>query len=233
MMSVWELAIRLLLSFMTLLLLTRWMGRKLLSHMTFFDFISGITIGSIGANLVFNPSLTIRNGLLALLGWSIITVTLGYIDIHSKKARTLLDGEPRILIKKGEIMENQLKAVRLDVDSLMALLRQKDVFSLHEVNYAIFETNGELSVLKKESQKEVTKSDLNLSCESPAAPPIGTEVISDGKLVRSNLNKLNLPEEWLHRQLMDKGIHNVEDVFYGEINKDGMLIIDKKDDKET
>lgn len=229
-MSVWELAIRLLVSFMTLLLLTRWMSRKLLSHMTFFDFISGITIGSIGANLVFNPSLSIRNGLLALLGWSIITVALGYIDIHSKKARTLLDGEPRILIKKGNIMENQLKAVRLNVDSLMALLREKEVFSLEDVNYAIFETNGELSVLKMDSQKEVTKSDLNLSSESPAAPPIGTEVISDGKLVTSNLQKLNLTEEWVQLQLKNKGIHKLEDVFYGAINKDGMLIIDKKED---
>nr|WP_175989223.1 DUF421 domain-containing protein [Bacillus sp. Marseille-Q1617] len=231
-MSVSELAIRLLMSFTTLLLLTRWMSRKLLSHMTFFDFISGITIGSIGANLVFNPSLTIRNGLLALLGWSIITVTLGYIDIHSKKARTLLDGEPRILIKNGNIMEHQLKAVRLDIDSLMALLRQKNVFSLQDVNYAIFETNGELSVLKKDAQKEVVKSDLNLTPESHTVPPIGTEIISDGKMVHSNLEKLNLTEEWVHHQLMAKGIQTIQDVFYAEINKEGMLVVDLKDDTD-
>jgi uncharacterized membrane protein YcaP (DUF421 family) len=225
-MSIWELVLRLLLSFLTLLVLTRWIGRKLISHMTFFDFVSGITFGSIGANLVINSKVGIMTGVLALIGWGIITIVLGYIDIHSNRARILLDGEPRILVKKGDIMEKQLKEVRLDVDSLMALLREKDIFSIQDVDYAIFETNGNLSVLKKDKQKSVTRSDLNLKTESRAFPPVGTELISDGKLMYANLEKLNLSEAWVLQQLKHKGIHSVEEVFYGEVNKNGNLVVD-------
>src|SRR5699024_10468629 len=156
-MSILELLLRLALAFVTLLVLTRIIGRKELSQMTFFNFISGISIVTIGAALAIVSNLSVVNGIIALVGWSIFTIALGLLDIQSKKARFLIEGEPRILIKKGKIMADELKKVRLDIDALHSLLREKNIFGMADVEYAVFETDGNLSVLKKEAQQPVTK----------------------------------------------------------------------------
>lgn len=229
-MPILELSIRITIAFLTLLLLTRIMGRKEISQMTFFNFVSGISIGTIGASLAIDPNLSIRNGLFALVGWSAFTITMGIIDIKSKKARNVIEGQPRILIKNGQIMEGELRKVRLDVDALNALLRQKNVFSVSEVDYAIFETNGKLSVMKKEPQQPPTKSDFNIQQSNLNLFPISTEVITDGRIITSNLEKLNLDKQWLENQLQILGIKSISDVFYAEVQKDGTLYIDNKND---
>ncbi|WP_345742171.1 DUF421 domain-containing protein [Cytobacillus gottheilii] len=200
-MSILELAIRILLSFLTMLVMTRIMGRKEISQMTFFNFVSAIAIGSIGANLAVSQNLSIRNGVLALVGWGIITIIMDLLDINSKKARIALEGEPLIVIKDGQIMEKALRKVRLDIDALNAMLRQKNVFSLADVNYAILENNGELSVMKKDNKQFITKSDFSIKSDSDELYPISTGVISDGKVNIDNLSKLNLTEDWLDQQL--------------------------------
>jgi uncharacterized membrane protein YcaP (DUF421 family) len=229
-MSVIELSLRIILAFATLLALTRIMGRKELSQMTFFNFVSGIAIGTIGASLAIDQTLSVRNGLIALIGWSAITIALGLIDINSKKARVLIEGEPRILIKKGQIMEDELRKVRLDVDALNALLRKKNVFAVSEVDYAIFETDGTLSVMKKEPNNTLTKKDMGIQPSKADVFPISTEVIADGQVNYSNLEKLNLDSQWLEQQLQTSGVASVSDIFYAEVQKDGTLYIDKRDD---
>lgn len=228
-MPVSDLLLRLVLAFVTLLALTRLMGRKEISQMTFFNFVSGIAIGTIGASLAIDSTLSVRNGLIALVGWSIFTIVLGFIDINSKKVREVIEGQPIILIKKGQIMENELRKVRLDVDALNALLRQKNVFSLTDVDYAIFETDGKLSVMKKEPKQPATKSDLGVQ-QTMTVYPTSTEVITDGRIISSNLTKLNLDQQWLQNQLQQSGIQSISDVFYAEVQKDGSLYIDKKND---
>lgn len=229
-MSISELVIRIVIAFLTLLILTRIMGRKELSQITFFNFISGIAIGTIGASLAIDSTLSIQNGLIALLVWSALTIAMAIADIKSKKARIAIEGQPLILIKKGQIMESTLQKARLDIDTLNALLRQKNVFSLADVDYAIFETNGKLSVMKKEAQQSPTKSDLNVVQNKPNLFPLSTGIIADGKVNTTNMEKLNLDEQWLNKQLQSAGIPSVSDVFYAEVQKDGTLYIDKKDD---
>ncbi|WP_080848213.1 YetF domain-containing protein [Cytobacillus gottheilii] len=229
-MSILELALRILLSFLTMLVMTRIMGRKEISQMTFFNFVSAIAIGSIGANLAVSQNLSIRNGVLALVGWGIITIIMDLLDIKSKKTRIALEGEPLIVIKDGQIMEKVLRKVRLDIDALNAMLRQKNVFSLTDVNYAILENNGELSVMKKENKQFITKSDLSIQSDPNKLYPISTGVISDGKVNIENLSKLNLTEDWLDQQLRKNGITSVSDVFYAEIQNDGTLYIDSRND---
>lgn len=230
-MPILELLLRIVLAFVTLLALTRLMGRKELSQMTFFNFVSGIAIGNIGSSLAINSSLSIRNGLIALVGWSAITIVLGFIDIKSKKVLEIIEGQPSILIKKGQIMEDELRKVRLDVDALNALLREKNVFSVSEVDYAIFEKNGKLSVMKKEPQQSLTKSDMGIQQTKPNIYPISTEVINDGRIITSNLEKLNLNTQWLEQQLQLSGINSISNVFYAEVQKDGTLYIDNKNDR--
>ncbi|WP_078548270.1 DUF421 domain-containing protein [Litchfieldia alkalitelluris] len=228
-MDIMELILRVALTFITLLALTRIMGRKELSQLTFFNFVSGITIGSISANLISNSNFSIRNGIIALAGWTIFTVAMGFLNIKSKKIRTLVEGQPVIVVKDGKIMEDALKRLRLDVDALSALLRQKNVFSMADVNYAILETDGKLSVMKKEDKQSVTKSDMSIQKNQVNLYPTSTEVITDGKIVSSNLSKLNLTEDWLEEKVKQSGL-TVSDVFYAEIQKDGSIYIDARDD---
>ncbi|RYG73516.1 DUF421 domain-containing protein [Lentibacillus lipolyticus] len=225
-----ELLLRIVLSFFLLFLLARIMGRKEISQMTFFNFVSAIAIGSLSANFAVSANLSIRNGLLAITGWAVFTLIMGFIDIKSKKARKLTTGDPLIVIKNGKIMEDSLRSARLDIDSLNALLRQKNVFSIADVDYAIFETSGKLSVMKKEIKQSVTKGDMNLTSTIPNVHPIATGVISDGTVNTKNLSDLNLDMNWLEKQTNQAGIKSFSQIFYAEVQPDGTLYIDKKDD---
>ncbi|WP_175616011.1 YetF domain-containing protein [Piscibacillus halophilus] len=229
-MSISELLIRLIIAFVTLLTLTRIMGRKEISQMTFFNFVSGISIGTIGASLAINPSLSIRNGLIALIFWSLFTICIGIIDINSRKFRLTVEGQPAILIKKGKIMEHELQKARLDIDALNALLRKNGAFSVKDVDYAIFETDGSLSVLKKEPEQVVTKMDMNIKPNMNDVFPIATSVISDGRIIMDNLKKLNIDMKWIEEQLKSSGFNSITDIFYAEVQKDGTLYIDTKND---
>ncbi|WP_085992624.1 YetF domain-containing protein [Oceanobacillus senegalensis] len=228
-MSVMELLLRVFISFFVLFLMARIMGRKEISQMTFFNFVSAIAIGSISGSFVTSQNLSILNGVLALVGWGAITVILGIIDIKSKVARKVTTGQPIIVVKDGKIMENALRKARLDVDSLISLLRKNQVFSVSDVDFAIFETNGNLSVNLKHEKKPITREDMNMNSASNIYSNT-IQVISDGKVLRKNLSKINLDQQWLDKQLEQQGIHNLSEVFYAEVQKDGSLYIDNKDD---
>ncbi|MDQ0154883.1 YetF domain-containing protein [Robertmurraya andreesenii] len=224
-----ELIIRIVIGFIGLLILTRIMGRKEISKMTSFHFVSAIAIGSIAANFVLGPSISIKHGLISLIGWTIFTLLIDIIDFKSMLIKKITSGEPVIVIKEGKIIEKALRKNRLDVDTLKALLRDKNIFNFSDVDYAIFETNGKLSVLPKEQKQPITKSDLELSNMPKNMFPLTTEVVSDGKIISENLTKLNLDVNWLHQQLLQAGVKSVEDVFYAEVQEDGSLFIDSKD----
>ncbi|WP_338450159.1 DUF421 domain-containing protein [Niallia oryzisoli] len=229
-MSITELILRLAIAFITLLALTRIMGRKEISQMTFFNFVSAISIGTLGASLAIDPSISIRNGLIALAAWTAFTVIMSILDVKSPAFRKAVEGQPFILIKKGQVMEEELRKARLNMDTLLALLRKKNVFSASDVDYAIFETDGTLSVMKKEAQQPVTKSDLNTIQTKATIYPIATEVISDGEIKEENLAKLHLDQQWLEQELKRSGVHSISDVFYAEVQKDGSLYIDQRND---
>ncbi|WP_245736904.1 DUF421 domain-containing protein [Salibacterium qingdaonense] len=222
-----ELLLRLVCAFLALLVLTRIMGRKELRQLTFFNFISGIAIGSIAADLIASDTFSLLNGMTALVVWSALTVLFGLVDLHSRKARHLMEGEPIILIHQGEILEKALRRTRLDVNALKAMLRQKNAFAVSKVAYAVLETDGNLSVMKKTANQPAVKSDLN-----PAAPNVSpmlpTEIISDGHWHRANMNKLNLSREEVLREMENAGLHQVSDVFYAEMEQDGSLYFSRK-----
>ena len=229
-MALSTLLLRLTLAFVTLFILTRIMGRKEISQMTFFNFISAISIGAIGASLAVDHSLSIRHGLIALFAWAIFTLLLGWLNMKSHHARKIITGDPVIVIKDGKIMENKLKTYRLDTDSLKSMLREKNVFSLADVDYAVFESDGTLSVLKKAELQTVTKKEAGFRTKTKIFP-VATGIISDGKPLSANLQKLQLNEQWLHGQLEMAGVQSLADVFYAEVQEDGTLYVDYKENE--
>jgi uncharacterized membrane protein YcaP (DUF421 family) len=225
-----ELLFRITVSFFVLFILTRIMGRKEISQMTFSNFVSAIAIGEIAGTLALVPDVKIIYGVIGLVAWSLFTILMALIDLKSKKARKVIEGEPLIIIKEGQIMEKVLRKTRLSVDALNTMLRQKDVFSLADVEYAIFETDGKLSVMKKESKLPATKKDLNIQTSNKSISPIDAAVISDGVIDQKHLTKLNIKSEWLEQKLQQAGVHDITNVLYAEIQQDESLYLNLKND---
>ncbi|TCS93177.1 DUF421 domain-containing protein [Hazenella coriacea] len=213
-------------SFVVLLILTRLLGKKQLSQLTYFNYTTGITIGSIAAIMAMDRSRPLSDGLTSLVFWSLLTLLVGWISLKSAKLRILFDGEPTIVIKKGEILEKSLSKLQLSMDDLSMLLRNQKIFSINEIDYAILEPNGVLSVLKKVNHQTASKQDVHTVISKPKYIP--SEIIVDGKIIMKNLNELNLTPEWLNNQLTQTGIKQ-EDIFYAEIQSDGSLFIDKNE----
>jgi len=222
----WEMIMRVTVTFFVLLILARFMGKKQISQLTFFHYVTGITIGSIAGEIAGVSKTPLLDGLIAMIWWTFLTMLMSYIAFKSKKARILLDDQPTIVVYEGKIVEASLKKLRLHLNDLSMMLREQSIFSIKDVHYAILETNGQLSVLKKAGQEAATKKDVNAPAQVPKYIP--TEVIAEGKITPKNLTELNLTQEWLYEQLKKQGIGNVEHVFYAEVQTDGSLHVDMK-----
>ena len=224
--NILETSIRTTIGFFVLLLLTRILGKKQLGQLTIFTYITGIALGNMAGDMVVHKDITLTDGITGLTLWSIFTLIVEYISLKSAKVRVLLDGEPTIVIKKGEIMHDKLVSLRLNIDDLTMLLRTNNVFSIRDVEYAILEPNGQLSVLKKDDKEQVTRKDLNLPTKNILCIP--TEIIVDGKLVVANLVEIGQTREWLDQQLKQAGVNSINQVLYAEMQSDGSLYINKK-----
>lgn len=224
--AVWEMTLRSVVTFVVLLLLTRIMGKKQLSQLSYFHYITGITIGSIAGEISAQSETHFINGFIALIWWFIFTMVMSAILLRWKKARKILDDEPTIIIREGQILERSLKSLRMHMDDVMMLLREQSVFSLQDVDWAIMENNGQLSVLKKTTQLEATRQDVKATATEPKYFP--TDLIAEGKIIHENLTELDLTEDWLMKKLRKKNIMDPEEVFYAQIQTDGSLFIDRK-----
>lgn len=224
--NILETSIRTIIGFFVLLILIRVLGKKQMGQLTIFTYITGIAMGNIAGDMVVHRDIKISDGITGLTIWAILTIIVEYISLKSSKARILLDGEPTIVIKKGEIIYEKLASQRLNFDDLTMLLRTNNVFSIKDVEYAILEPNGQLSVLKKSDKEQVTKKDLNLPVDNILYIP--TEIIVDGKLVEENLKEVGQTREWLDKQLEQVGLSSIKQVVYAELQSDGSLYIGKK-----
>jgi uncharacterized membrane protein YcaP (DUF421 family) len=213
-------------AFVALLILARFLGKKQLSQLTFFHYITGIAFGSIAAEIAGQTDVKFMEGLTALIWWALLTMLASYISLKSSNLRIVLDDQPSIVIKEGAIMENAMKKEKLHVNDLMMMLREQSIFTLQDVHYAILETNGQLSVMKKITQQGATKQDVKASTTAPKYLP--TELISDGKVMEKNLTELSLTEEWLMQELRKKGVESAEQVFIAQVQDDGTLFVELK-----
>lgn len=223
-----EVALKTIGSFVILLLFTRILGKSQLSQLTYFNYVTGITIGSIAANTAVDKDIPMLEGLTSLAIWTGAAILVGLWSLKSVKARVVLDGEPTIVIKNGHILEEEMRSLRINMDDLTMLLRNKNVFSTKDVDYAVLEPNGQLSVLLKPPIQTVTKNDLNIASSPVLYMP--TEIIVDGSIVEKNLKELGLSHKWVYAQLHKANIQSIQEVFYAEVQSNGTLYIDKRTD---
>ena len=223
-----EMMVRTTITFIVLLGLARILGKEQLSQLTFFNYITGITIGSIAGEIVSHDDTHYLNAITSMIWWGFLTLIVSYISLKSRKLKVMLDDKPMIVIKEGKILEKELKKSRLPVSDLTMLLRLQGVFAVQDVHFAVLETNGELSIFKKVAQQTATKQDVKAQIEVPKYMP--TSIIEDGKLLVKNLLSLNFTEEWLMKELKKRGVNSVEQVFFAEVGTDGSIYMDMKDD---
>ena len=212
-----ETSFRTLLGFVVLLVLTRILGKKQISQLSVFTFITGIVLGEMAGEMIINKDTKILDCVLALILWCALVLTVEFIILKSARARILMDGEPAIVIKKGYIQEKELKKHRLNLGDLSMRLRMSQVFSIMDVEYAILEPSGALTVMKKQCKEPVVKEDMP------------SEIIVDGNVVEQNLLELRLTRQWLDGELKKQGISNIKTVFYAELQEDGSLHVQKRE----
>ena len=217
----YEELLRIFLGFFVLLILTRLIGKKQLGQLNIFTYITGIAIGNMAGEMILHPEVKIFTGILGMTIWTVLIFVVEFIGLKSGKVRSVLDGEPTIVIKKGFIQYKELKKMRLNMDDLTMLLRTNHVFSIKDVNYAILEPNGDLSILKVEERQQITKKDMNVKLERFEYIP--SEIIVDGKIVYKNLKELGKTKEWLYDELRANKIYSIKDVLYAELQSDGTL----------
>lgn len=220
-------AVRSVIGFFSLLIFTRVIGKEQISQLTFFDYVLGITIGSIASDLTTDLSSRAWPHWIGLLSWAALGYLMELITLKWRYAAKYLEGEPTIIIMNGKIMEKSLKKMKYRATDIMALLRNKGVFDLNEVDFAIIEPNGQISVLKKPEHKPLTPKDMKIKV-MPSG--ISTELIYDGIIMEENLTQLNKDKAWLLKELNKQGIKDASEVFLATLNPAGSLYIDKYDD---
>ncbi|OKP93168.1 hypothetical protein A3842_00530 [Paenibacillus sp. P3E] len=223
-----EILMRTVLSVGLLLLIPRILGKQTLSNMTSNDFVISITLGSLAANLAFNVSLKSTYLVLSIIVITAMSFLLSFIALKSRRLRSWIAGSPTVLIEGGKIMEANMRKIHYTLDSLVQALREKEIFNLEEVEYAVLEDNGQVSVLKKEAYQFVTKQDLGLALHAQAFP---VELIMDGVLVEANLKRNGLTREWLETELGKKQQgKTLADVFYAVKGTQQQLVFDFYED---
>ncbi|MGI6435088.1 MAG: DUF421 domain-containing protein [Syntrophomonadaceae bacterium] len=221
--------VRSLIAFATLLIFTRTLGRQQLSQLTFFDYVLGITIGSIAATLSVDLSSRAWPHWVGLFIWAAVVALLQRVTIHWKQADRYLSGEPVVVIMKGQVLEKNLKTTNYTLSDLLVQLRNKDVFDLTRVDFAVLETNGNLSIQLKPEYQTVTRQDLNIAT---SAEGVSTEVVYSGLVLEENLKKVGVGQKWLMKQLKAQGIKRPDEVFLATYNPtSGVLFVDKYQDR--
>lgn len=215
--------IRSIASFLVLLALTRIMGKKQLSQLTFFDYVVGITIGSIAATMSVDQNIKISNGLVSLIIWGMVPILLGYIGLKSRSFLRLTDGRPNIVIKEGQVLEQTMKKNQLAIDELMMLLREQGVFKVQDVAMAVMETNGKLSIMKTSDAQPVTPQSLGLKVQKEQAPAL---LIVDGHLLEKNISALNLSKQWIMQEIKKQGANDETEVFLAQVDSNKNLYVD-------
>lgn len=215
--------LRVAVAFVVLLVLTRLAGKKQLRQTTFFDFITAIAVGDIAAEKIADPKEPLLPWVGAAVLWFGLAIALDLLVLKDRRLGKLVAGEPTVVIENGKILEKNLYKNFLRVDDLIARLREKGQFNLADVEFAIFETDGELSVLPKSQVRPLQPRDLKIATQYEG---ISRELVVDRQVNRSNLKLLNLSHGWLLQELNRQGYEGPQDVFFAAIDTQGRLYID-------
>ena len=224
---------RTILVLIILFFITKMMGKKQISELNFFDYVVGITIGSIAADISLDIEKNMIAGIAALFIYGFISYIISFISIKSILARRFFIGVPTVLVEKGKIIESGLKKAKIDVNDLLMEARENGYFNLDEIDYALMEVNGNISFLPKEKEKPVTKRDMKIKCSNEG---LTVNAIIDSKYMVNNMKAINKDKEWLDHELKVNGYDNYDNILLATIDNNYKVTIYEKNvnpDKNT
>jgi uncharacterized membrane protein YcaP (DUF421 family) len=215
-------------AFIILWIFVHILGKRTIFQKTYHLFIATITMGTIAGNLTFNYKISFLYFVLSFVIMGSIIFTLNILSVKSQRFRERIAGKPVTLIHQGKILEESLQKIGFSIDMLKQALRGKDIFNMDEVEWAILEVNGSLSVLKKAEYQSITRKDLNMN---PAPYKVPVELIMDGEILSDKLTNSPYSEEWLKAELKKRNTQ-VSEVAYAVVGTKGNLYIDLYQDKQ-
>lgn len=214
-------------SFFSLLIFTRILGKQQVSQITFFDYIVGITIGSIAATLTTDLSSAAWPHWVGVLVWALLAGLMQIITSKKESFSEYVNDVPTVVLMDGKILKDNLNKTRYSLNDLLESLRLKDVFDMDEVKFAVLERNGQLSVIKKSDFKKLSINDVNIDDTSY----FKNEVIFCGIIIDQNLERLNLNHQWLESALEEQGIESSAEVYYAVLDANRKLHVTSYFDK--
>lgn len=226
-MPLWlEVIVRTLVSAVVLFVLTRLLGKRQISQLSFFEYITGITIGSITAYLSVDVDNHWSLGLIAMGVWFLVSLGIEYLQIKSMKAREWIDSKSTVLIKGGKILEENLKKEKLTNDELLEQLRKKSIFQAAQVEFAVIEPDGQINALLKKEYQPLTPAGLGIKVAPEQEPQT---IIIDGKIMDEPLATSGFTRQWMHTELEKLGV-SLDNVNLAQVDSYGQLYVDLYDD---
>jgi len=220
-----NIAIRTIIIAIIIFLLTKFLGKKQISQLSFFDYIVGITIGSTVADIALDIEKNFFGGVVSMLIFVMIDYFISMVTMRNIKARRFLIGVPTVLVEKGKIIESGLKKCKLDVNELLAEARVEGYFDLDEIDYALMEINGAISFLPKEKEKPVTKKDLKVKLDKSG---LTVNAIIDGEYMPNNMKAIGKDKNWLDHELKVQGYEDYDDILLATIDTNYKVNIYRK-----
>lgn len=222
MQDIWKVIILSAVSEIFLFVLTKLMGNKEISQLSMFDYIIGITIGSIAAEMATALESDYKEPLVAMTIYAIIAILISVICEKSLKARRFIYGTSLILLNNGKLYQKNFKTAKMDLNEFLVQCRTNGYFNLADIKTAVLEPNGKISFLPKSTTRPATPGDLNLE---PDPATIDINVIIDGRILYDNLKNSGHDEMWLQKELVSQGFNKHEQIFLATLNRQGNLSV--------
>lgn len=210
-----------------LLFTTLFMGKRAIGEIPVFDFLIVIILGAVVGADIADPNIEHLPTIITIIFIGIFQRVIANWKISNRKIGKLLTLEPTVVIQNGKFLDKNLKEIRFSIDNILQMLREKNVFDINEVETAIIEGNGTLSVLKKTQKNSITREDMNIVNTKSS---ISFPVIIEGNIYLDVLRSFNLSEAWLIQQLSDQGVNDKDSVFYASINHNLELHVSLKNE---
>lgn len=197
-----DVTVRAISSLLTLFLITKMLGKKQVSQLSLFDYVIGISIGNFAAEMTINLESNELNGIWAVVLFGLFAYLVSYLTMKSIVLRRFFMGTPTVLIQDGKILEKNLKKVKFDINDMMEEIRSNGYFDLSQVEYALMEANGKLSILPKPEYRPITPKDMSIKVNREG---LCANVVIDSKIMHNNLKNMNKDLKWLDKKLREKG----------------------------
>ncbi|MBO8138077.1 MAG: DUF421 domain-containing protein [Desulfotomaculum sp.] len=211
--------------FIGALFTARLLGRRQTAQLTLFDLIAAVVLGVIAASISLNL-ISLINGLVALAVWTVMAVGVFLLSLKYKAVREIVQGRETILINHGKVLEDKLMEAKMTPEDLISKLRQKNVFQAADVEFALLEPNGDVSVFLKKDKQPLDAKTMGLNVAQQTVPQT---VMLDGEIMDEPLTAMGLNRNWLHTELEKVGVAP-ENVFIGQVDSTGQLYLDLFDD---